>query len=116
MIQAVALVAFAWFKWSAPVHGGTLTVLKRGLSSIQALYRAPMHQGTESGLRESPPLAPCPTLLSTELVSADIPFVLFTSNILGIIFARSLHYQFLSWYAHQLPFLLWLTRWPLVVW
>jgi alpha-1,3-mannosyltransferase len=35
---------------------------------------------------------------------------------IGILCARSLHYQFFSWYAHQLPFLLWLTRWPLVVW
>lgn len=33
--------------------------------------------------------------------------VLFTSNLIGITFARSLHYQFFSWYAHQMPFLLW---------
>ncbi|KAI5455369.1 dolichyl-P-Man:Man(5)GlcNAc(2)-PP-dolichol alpha-1,3-mannosyltransferase [Naganishia albida] len=91
----LALLVFAGFKWSAPVPGGTLTVLDRGLSSIQGLRRAPLPQGPESGLH--------------------IPFVLFTSNMLGILFARSLHYQFFSWYAHQLPFLLWLTRWPLLI-
>jgi len=33
--------------------------------------------------------------------------ILFTSNVLGIVFARSLHYQFYAWYAHQIVFLLW---------
>ncbi|GHJ86063.1 hypothetical protein NliqN6_2465 [Naganishia liquefaciens] len=91
----VALILFAYFRWSSIIPGGTVTVLKRGLSSVQALGKAPISRGLESGLH--------------------IPFVLFTSNMLGILFARSLHYQFFSWYAHQLPFLLWLTRWPLIV-
>lgn len=48
------MLVFAGFKWSAPVPGGTLTVLERGLSSIQGLRRAPLPQGPESGLRELP--------------------------------------------------------------
>ena len=32
---------------------------------------------------------------------------LFTSNFIGICFARTLHYQFYSWYFHAIPFLLW---------
>ncbi|KAJ3778226.1 glycosyltransferase family 58 protein [Lentinula raphanica] len=40
---------------------------------------------------------------------------LFTSNLIGIIFARSLHYQFYSWYAQQTPFLIWRTRYPILV-
>ena len=39
--------------------------------------------------------------------------VLFTSNLIGITFARSLHYQFYSWYAQQIPFLSWRSRLPL---
>lgn len=39
---------------------------------------------------------------------SDAAAVLFTSNLVGFTFARSLHYQFFSWIGFQLPFLLWL--------
>ena len=39
---------------------------------------------------------------------------LFESNVIGIVFARSLHFQFYVWYYHQLPLLLFsMTRVPL---
>jgi len=38
---------------------------------------------------------------------------LFVSNFIGIVFARTLHYQFYSWYFHSLPLLLWTTDLPL---
>ncbi|EGG14602.1 glycosyltransferase [Cavenderia fasciculata] len=41
--------------------------------------------------------------------------VMFTSNLIGVTFARSLHYQFYVWYYHTIPFLLWQTRLPVVV-
>lgn len=37
---------------------------------------------------------------------------LFTCNLIGITFARSLHYQFYSWYAQQIPCLVYLTKLP----
>jgi ALG3 protein len=46
---------------------------------------------------------------------AVIATTLFTSNLIGITFSRSLHYQFFSWYAHQIPFLIWCAELPLLV-
>ena len=33
--------------------------------------------------------------------------ILFSGNFIGIVFSRTLHYQFYAWYFHMLPFLLW---------
>lgn len=41
--------------------------------------------------------------------------VMFVGNFIGIVCARSLHYQFYSWYFYSLPFLLWRTQFPTVV-
>lgn len=35
-----------------------------------------------------------------------ITSTMLTSNFIGIVFARTLHYQFYSWYYHAIPFLL----------
>jgi alpha-1,3-mannosyltransferase len=36
-----------------------------------------------------------------------IASTLFVSNFVGIVFARTLHYQFYAWYFHSLPYLMW---------
>ncbi|KAG0332650.1 dolichyl-P-Man:Man(5)GlcNAc(2)-PP-dolichol alpha-1,3-mannosyltransferase [Podila horticola] len=74
-------------------EGGIVAVVQRGFTatktvlSIHAQYLKPNHVLT----------------------------ALFTSNFIGIVFARSLHYQFYAWYSMTLPYLLWQTRLPVVV-
>lgn len=44
---------------------------------------------------------------------ADFCTVMFSANLVGILFARSLHYQFYAWYAHQAIFLAFHTPYDL---
>lgn len=46
------------------------------------------------------------------LTSDHIITVLFTSNFIGIVLARSLHFQFYVWYFFTIPYLLWSTALP----
>ncbi|KAF6142491.1 hypothetical protein GIB67_039455 [Kingdonia uniflora] len=46
------------------------------------------------------------------LSKEHIASIMFVGNFIGIICARSLHYQFYSWYFYSLPFLLWRTPFP----
>jgi len=49
-----------------------------------------------------------------QMTAQHIVKTLFESNLIGIIFARSLHFQFYVWYYHQLPLLLFsMTKVPL---
>ncbi|ORY40156.1 ALG3-domain-containing protein [Rhizoclosmatium globosum] len=73
-------------KWTG-AHGGILSVIKKGLN-----------------------------VSGTQALNIDyILLTMFTSNLIGITFARSLHYQFYSWYFYTIPYLLFRTQIPLVL-
>lgn len=78
-----ALLAFAHHRWLRP-RGGTW-------AAVHGFY------ATERRVQLTPEL---------------ILRIVFTGNFVGIVFARSLHYQFYAWYFHSLPFLLWQARLP----
>mmetsp|Transcript_29334 Transcript_29334/g.56302 ORF Transcript_29334/g.56302 Transcript_29334/m.56302 type:complete len:418 (-) Transcript_29334:249-1502(-) len=46
------------------------------------------------------------------LTTEHITTVMFVGNFIGIVFARTLHYQFYCWYFHTIPYLLWCTNIP----
>lgn len=48
----------------------------------------------------------------TKLSAETVLRIVFTGNFVGIVCARSLHYQFYAWYFHTLPFLLWQAKLP----
>jgi alpha-1,3-mannosyltransferase len=100
-----ALAAFGLFAWCEK-DGGVWTILKRG-------FRKP-----DLPPSFAPVTADCGSVILHEILfntASVIATIFFTSNLIGIIFARSLHYQFYSWYAQQLPFLAWRTRYPVSV-
>ena len=55
-------------------------------------------------------LAPRSAYLMPAALTPAVLLILCTSNLIGITFARSLHYQFYSWYAWQIPLLIWASR------
>ncbi|KIK30975.1 glycosyltransferase family 58 protein [Pisolithus microcarpus 441] len=84
------LTAFGLCRWCRN-DGGTLAVIRRGF------------------LR--PSQSPALSAVSPDYIAT----VLMTSNLIGILFARSLHYQFYSWYCQQLPLLCQRTKYPLLL-
>jgi alpha-1,3-mannosyltransferase len=48
--------------------------------------------------------------IGRRLSSKFIINTLFASNIIGIVFARTLHYQFYCWYFYSVPLILWQSK------
>lgn len=53
--------------------------------------------------------------LKQKLGPHQVLFPLFTANLIGMCFSRSLHYQFYVWYFHSLHYLVWCCPYPPVL-
>jgi len=92
-----ALMVFAHYKWFKH-EGGLLHFMQSRFKDVTSIQE----------------LISCKPVLSN-LSKEHIVTVMFVGNFIGIVCARSLHYQFYSWYFYSLPFLLWRTQFPTVV-
>lgn len=90
--HVVLLLVFAHRKW-CPSDGGLPALLLRATKR-----RTDVEQRS--------------TAASDAAYSREVLTMALTCNFIGIATARTLHYQFYTYYFHSLPFLLWLTPLP----
>ncbi|KAL9273462.1 Dol-P-Man:Man(5)GlcNAc(2)-PP-Dol alpha-1,3-mannosyltransferase-like protein, partial [Drosera capensis] len=97
IIHLGLLAAFAHYKWCKH-EGGISKFLHSLFSSFK--FRISTTSSFPILQRHTP---------SKVIQSEHIVTTLFVGNFIGIVCARSLHYQFYSWYFFSLPYLLWKT-------
>ena len=86
-----------------------LTILFYALFAHKFFKEISFHLNTGNSKKKSDSLI---AFSGRKLEPDVIIFIVFVSNFIGIVFARSLHYQFYAWYFHMLPYLLWKCNIP----
>lgn len=111
LIAHVVGLALFVIKWSEGDAGGLESMLRRAVR----------YPSKPAGLVENSPdrlsfLPLCSQIFHAQsgLRFSGFLTIVFSANLLGITFARSLHYQFYAWYAHQLVFLVLHTPYDLL--
>ncbi|KAL8054839.1 hypothetical protein ABFX02_04G018900 [Erythranthe guttata] len=99
----ILLATFAHYRWCRHEGGlcsllhSKLVQMKLKISCLSSFALRPFNNHNSN-----------PRVLRTEHIATTM----FVGNFIGIVFARSLHYQFYSWYFYSLPYLLWRTPFP----
>lgn len=125
-----ALLSLAHWVWLADVGGLAAFLVRLGLAPTVLLRLGSCGSGRggsravgatpaegEQRADAAPPLHAAAAVPWSAAGWRDPPltvaYALLSCNFAGIVFARTLHYQFYTWYFHALPFLLWTTDLPL---
>ncbi|CAK9175303.1 unnamed protein product [Ilex paraguariensis] len=101
----VVLTVFAHYIWCKH-EGGLLCFLQSKLNQMRLSFAI-----SSSSLKQFYIGNSTFKLLKKE----HIVTTMFVGNFIGIVCARSLHYQFYSWYFYSLPYLLWKTPFPTLI-
>lgn len=97
VVHAILLVLFAHNRWCKSI-GGMSSAFRRGFSSrAKDLPVNEAHVALVSALVSKPFLSHYRNHFEYLTMIRLLPQVVFTSNFIGIVCARSLHYQFYSW-------------------
>ncbi|KAL1542650.1 dolichyl-P-Man:Man(5)GlcNAc(2)-PP-dolichol alpha-1,3-mannosyltransferase [Salvia divinorum] len=97
------LAVFAHYKWCRH-EGGLFSFLHSKLSQMKLKFYNPTSYPLR-GLNEQ-------NINLRVLKTEHIATTMFVGNFVGVVCARSLHYQFYSWYFYSLPYVLWRTPFP----
>ncbi|OWB63909.1 hypothetical protein B5S31_g4715 [[Candida] boidinii] len=98
-LHILVLIIFILFKWLSPKITG-----KSIIQFIIDFFKFYSNTISEKNI-----------IFNKSLGPRLVMIVLSISNLIGILFARSLHYQFLSWYFYSIPFLLWFSGLPSII-
>ncbi|XP_045804680.1 dol-P-Man:Man(5)GlcNAc(2)-PP-Dol alpha-1,3-mannosyltransferase-like [Trifolium pratense] len=103
----IALASFAHYRWCK--HEGGLLKFLHSRYVFMRMKFALFFSSSFQKFGKS-------TSTSIKILTKEhIVTTMFVGNFIGIVCARSLHYQFYSWYFYTLPYLLWRTRYPTLV-
>ncbi|KAG6415314.1 hypothetical protein SASPL_122721 [Salvia splendens] len=102
-VHLLLLGAFAHYKWCRH-EGGLFSFLHFKLAQMKLKFCI-LSSFPLRGLEEH-------NINTRVLKTEHIATTMFVGNFVGVVCARSLHYQFYSWYFYSLPYLLWRTPFP----